>query len=188
MSFKALIKWCNRGVVSHAKRKFLIYHRYYFAFSKILPWQMKRIFFIVFIFLRKLISFDILHYLVFCFRVLSLSILSSQNDSESYAFSIPYQGSFGTFYCIANQEIPATSEQHLCDIQFSAAAVALKSRIAICSKISPSSSFLPYCSSVPSISLQISLIDIFHPHLPGWFLAIPRHPEHGRSYFFKNAG
>lgn len=34
----------------------------------------------------------------------------------------------------------------------------------IYSKISPSSSFLPYCSSVPSISLQISLIDIFRPH------------------------
>ena len=36
-SFKALTKWCNCGVVSHAKRKILIYHRYYFVFSKILP-------------------------------------------------------------------------------------------------------------------------------------------------------
>ena len=34
----------------------------------------------------------------------------------------------------------------------------------ICSKISSSSFFLPYCSSVPSMSLQISLIDIFRPH------------------------
>ena len=40
-SFKALIKWCNCGVVSHTKHMILIYHRYYFAFSKILPWQIK---------------------------------------------------------------------------------------------------------------------------------------------------
>ena len=41
-SFKALTKWCNCGVASHAKRKILIYHRYYFVFSKILPWHKKK--------------------------------------------------------------------------------------------------------------------------------------------------
>ena len=46
-SFKALIKWCNCGVVSHAKHMILIYHRYYFAFSKILPWQINKTFFIL---------------------------------------------------------------------------------------------------------------------------------------------
>ena len=40
-SFKALIKWCNCGVVSCVKRENSINHRYYFAFSKILPWQIK---------------------------------------------------------------------------------------------------------------------------------------------------
>ena len=40
-------KWCSSGVAIDAKRKISIYHRYYFVFSKIFPWQINRIFFIL---------------------------------------------------------------------------------------------------------------------------------------------
>ena len=49
------MKWCNCGVVSHAKRKISIYHRHYFAFSKILPWQMKSTFVMSKYFLNRII-------------------------------------------------------------------------------------------------------------------------------------
>ena len=37
-------KWCSSGVAIDAKRKISIYHRYYFVFSKISPWQIKSTF------------------------------------------------------------------------------------------------------------------------------------------------
>ena len=39
-------KWCSSGVVIGAKRKISFCHRYYFIFSKILPWQINKTFFI----------------------------------------------------------------------------------------------------------------------------------------------